>query len=82
MGNVACNCKKKEEVEEITIDEPILSKTPAADQSGRDNGLSVRESHRNRGDIIDHVISSRVQGDIVRTNSDDNMDVEINEDDK
>jgi hypothetical protein len=81
MGNVACNCKKKEEVEEITVDEPILSKTPGGEQSGRENGLSVRESERIRENNIVPKVSSR-EGGMVRTNSDDNMKVEINEDDK
>jgi hypothetical protein len=80
MGNVACNCKKKDEVEEITVDEPILTKTRAGEISGRDNGVSVRESERNReNNIVPHISSREV---MVRTNSDDNMKVEINEDDK
>jgi hypothetical protein len=81
MGNAACNCKKKEEVEEITIDEPIISKTPAQDQSERENGLSVRESE-NRGDYEEQPISSRNQKSLRKSNSNDNMLVEINEDNK
>ena len=82
MGNAACNCKKKEEVEEITIDEPIISKTPAQDQSARENGLSVRESENNREDNIEHIESSRNQKALTKSNSNENMIVEINEDDR
>jgi hypothetical protein len=80
MGNVACHCKKNEVGQEINVEEPIISKGSAEDQSARENGLSV-PSENNMEENIEH-ISSRNQKSLIKSNSKENMIVEINQNDR
>jgi hypothetical protein len=83
MGNIGCSCKKKDEGDELKMDEPLPSKTPAQNESARENGISESESKLEEHFQNSQQVSSRNDNrPLTNSNSHDNLKVEIHEDDK
>jgi hypothetical protein len=81
MGN--CSCKKKEEGDELKMEEPLNSKSGIVNQSAGENGLSIQIVSKDDNMPENSALSSRNQSrPLTNSNSVENLHVEIREDDK